>query len=81
MTRFYDGNHIAEISMTTGDSPDFEQDFFEIGRLKFDEEHNAYMVEDVDYLIDYANDYENCTGDFAFLECGTCIVCYNKYKA
>ena len=81
MTRFYDGNHIAEISMSTGNSPNFEQDFFETGRLKFDEEHNAYMVDDVDYLIDYAADYENCAGDFAFLEYGTCIVCYNKYKA
>lgn len=57
MTRFTDGKSILEIRMRTWDkynggyTPDWEQDFFTVGRLKYDEERNEYHVEDVRYLI------------------------------
>ena len=67
MTRFIDKQgHIAEISLTDKVSGiDWEQDFFEVGRLEQDEETGCYKVDDVEYLIDYANDYLKGEGDFS----------------
>lgn len=62
MTKFYDGSKIASIEMTdvqTGMS--FEADFFEVGGLKHNMDLDAYKVDDVEYLIDYATDYANGT--------------------
>lgn len=68
MTRFTDGKRTVGIKMATwngsGWGPDFSADFFEVGSLAYNEELGAYMVEDVDYLIDYANDWRNGEGDF-----------------
>ena len=38
--------------------------FFEAGGLEYDKDKDAYIVEDVDYCIDYAMDWKNGTGDF-----------------
>lgn len=62
MTKFTDGKQIATIEMidnSTGCA--WEHEFFEVGGLKLNEELNAYEVEDVNYLIDYATDYANGT--------------------
>lgn len=63
-TRFYDGNQILSISMRsiyTGE--DISSDFFEdaCGREKYNEVLDAYRVDDVPYLVDYAQDYINGT--------------------
>lgn len=53
MTRLTDGRKIAEITMNvwdgTGYTPDFSLDFFEVGALPYDEERDAYVVDDIDY--------------------------------
>lgn len=62
MTKFTDGKQIATIEMidnSTGCA--WEHDFFEVGGLKLNEELNAYEVEDVNYLIDYAQSYVDGT--------------------
>lgn len=62
MTKFTDGEQIATIEMidnSTGCA--WEHDFFEVGGLKLNEELNAYEVEDVNYLIDYAQSYVDGT--------------------
>ena len=38
-----------------------EKLFFEVGGLKYNMDLDAYKVDDVEYLIDYANDYANGT--------------------
>lgn len=66
MTKFYDPNggrlEISMIDKKTGIS--WEEDFFDCGSLTYNEEEEAYMVEDVLYPIDYAEDYITGTGDF-----------------
>lgn len=44
---------------------DWSEDFFEAGQLKYDASAEAYIVEDVDYCIGQANDWQQCIGDFA----------------
>lgn len=68
MAKFYDGKKIVEIEMVddnTGCS--WENDFFEVGQLPYNEDLDAYRVEDVDYLIDYATSYADGTNsDFEY---------------
>lgn len=64
-----DGKKTINITMCewqtgSGCTPDWSKDFFEAGRLPHDDEKDAYVVEDVDYCIDQANDCINHTGDF-----------------
>ena len=60
MTKFYDGSKILEItlkSLKTGE--DFSRDFFEdacTGK-NYNEDLDAFRVDDVDYLVDYAKSY------------------------
>lgn len=71
MTRLFDGERIAEITMRDWDkntneaTPDWSADFFEVGGLEYDEEHNAYKVEDVDYCLEMAEDWSRADGDFS----------------
>lgn len=66
--RLYDGKKMADIQMNTWNgreyTPDWSIDFFETGRLQYDEDVEAYLVEDVNYCIDQANDWKNADGDF-----------------
>lgn len=74
MTKFYDDSKLLTISMidnTTGTS--FEADFFEVGSLPYDSGLDAYKVDDVEYLADYARDYANGTNP-DFDEAGNCTV-------
>ncbi|WP_432643347.1 hypothetical protein [Acidaminococcus sp.] len=59
MARFYDAEKILDINMysvSTGE--DFAEDFFEDGlaKEKYNEVLDAYRVDNVDYLVDYAKD-------------------------
>ena len=66
MTRFCDkSGYVLEIEMVdlhSGNS--WERDFFETGALQYDDGRDAYMVEDVGYLADRADDYMLGRGDF-----------------
>lgn len=45
-------------------SPDWSEDFFNVGGCPYDEDADAYIVEDVDYCIEQAQDWAECRGDF-----------------
>lgn len=65
MTKFFDDEKIATISMTDNRTGcDWESDFFDCGGLEYDDELEAYRVKDVEYLIEYAEDYMHGIGDF-----------------
>lgn len=62
MTNFYDNNKMLTIAMTdTNTGYDWENDFFGIGSLPYSKELNAYKVNDIQYLADYAESYANGT--------------------
>lgn len=62
MTKFYDGKKILSISMNdTNTNLDWENDFFDVGSLSYNSDIDAYKVDDVNYLVDYAVDYANGT--------------------
>ena len=64
-----DNKKTIEITMHTWDgsdySPDFSIDFF---AAPYSEELDAYVVDDVDYCIEQAEDWEYNRGDFSDLE-------------
>lgn len=66
--KLYDGEKIVSIEMyeREGDwmPPEWSKDFFDAGRLEYDEDLDAYMVQDVDYCVEQANDWKECIGDF-----------------
>ena len=66
MTRLTDGKQTIEITMQIwtgpGYSPDWSGDFF--GPLPYDEEQEAYIVEDVDYCIEQAADWKSGIGEY-----------------
>lgn len=68
MTRLTDGKKTVDIRMMiwdgSGYTPDWSNDFFEVGGLTYDEEAEAYVVEDVDSCIECAEDWKECRGDF-----------------
>lgn len=72
MVVLVDNNKAVEISIREWDEentqygPDWSADFFEVGGLKtVDDPEFAYIVDDVDYCIEYANDMVAGVGDFA----------------
>lgn len=64
-----DGKKTIEIAMQVYEhgawQDDWSEDFFVAGQLAYDEDAEAYVVEDVDYCIGQANDWQKCIGDFA----------------
>lgn len=50
---------------STGYSPDWSADFFKAGGLAFDAEKGAYIVPDVDYCVEQAEDWRDSRGDFS----------------
>lgn len=68
MSIYTDGKRTVEIKMQVWDGtqwgPRWEMDFFENGCLPYDEDKNAYVVDDVDYLIEQANDWQQGIGDY-----------------
>lgn len=74
MVVLVDKNKAVEISIRERDEentqygPDWAADFFEVGNLKHVENEElelAYVVDDVDYCIEQANDMVAGVGDFA----------------
>lgn len=73
MIRLIDNNRAVEISIREWDEentqygPDWAADFFEVGALKHIDgtDPEAYIVHDVDYCIEQANDMVAGVGDFA----------------
>lgn len=74
MVVLVDKNKAVEISIREWDEentqygPDWAADFFEVGNLKHVENEElelAYVVDDVDYCIEQANDMVAGVGDFA----------------
>lgn len=67
-TKLVSGNRMVAIEMQTWDgrqyTPDWSNDFFEVGNLKYNEDLDAYEVEDIDYCIDQANDWKDKEGDY-----------------
>lgn len=68
MTKLMDSKRIIEITMQEWAfgqyNPDWSNDFFDVGALPYDEEHEAYIVKDVDYCIEMALDWKYARGDF-----------------
>ena len=66
--KLYDGKKMVSIEMNNwtdnGYTPDWSIDFFEAGSLEYNEDMDAYIVEDVDYCIEQARDWQNARGDF-----------------
>lgn len=68
--KFTDGTgRILEVyGMKTWDgkqySPDFAHDFFSAGSLPYDEENDAFVVDDVAYIFDQGRDWANFRGDY-----------------
>lgn len=66
--KLYDMSKMVDIQMSSwtgsGYTPDWSIDFFEAGNLRHDETTDIYMVEDVDYCIEQAEDWRNAEGDF-----------------
>lgn len=64
-----DGKKIVCIELKTwgqgGWSPDLSLDLFEAGALPYDEESDSFIVSDVDYCIEQAEDWEHRRGDFS----------------
>lgn len=66
MTRFYDDENLLSIEMTLIRQDDsygenWERDFFDVGSLHYNAELDAFKVDDVSYLSDYAESYVNGT--------------------
>lgn len=59
-----DGKKTVEITMkiwndfNTGYSPDWSNDFFNAGLLPYDEDEDFFIVDDVDYCIEQAEEWE-----------------------
>ena len=75
MTKLYDNTKVIAIQMYEYDNrdntryPDWENDFFNVGGLDYNEDLDAYRVYSVDYCIEQAEDWETSTGDYAMDEC------------
>lgn len=67
--KIFDGTQRAEVSMYTYDcntgflSPDFSHDFFTAGSLPYDPKTDCYTVDDVQYVIDVAREWEKENND------------------
>lgn len=75
MVRLIDNSKAVEISIrewneeNPGYGPDWSADFFEVGGLKtVDVPELAYIVDDVDYCIEQANDMAAGEGDYSDCE-------------
>lgn len=68
-TRFYDGKNYIDIQMSILDKygefkSDFQDEFFDVGGLEYDDEFDAYIVDDVYYLGEQVEDFIDHSGDF-----------------
>ena len=67
MTRFTDYNTILELEMRFFDdktsrwSPDWSADFYDVGNLEYDEDLDAYIVDDNQYLVEVGLQWQDYT--------------------
>lgn len=72
MTRLYDDEKIMECSMCVTSEPNgmftqsenFAEEFFDVGALPYNEELDAYKVEDVEYCAQQMCDCRDAVGDY-----------------
>ena len=66
--RFTDKERVAEITMRLWDGTRWGQDIsgemLSEPDMQFSNAHDAWLVDNVDYVIDYVKDWKNGTGDF-----------------
>ena len=84
MSRFTDGKRIVEIQIMHWEDgqdygPDWSDDFFNVGVLPYNEDREAYVVNDIEGLIEQTKDYTAGIGDFydARLDSEACGIKYN----
>lgn len=69
MIRLTDKSKTVEITMCewtgSGYTPDFSNDFFQIGGLQYNADLDAYIVPDVEYCAEQAEDWQLGRGDYA----------------
>ena len=73
MAKFYDGKELIEVRMVDRNSGVN----FEVGGLKYNEALEAYIVDDIYYLIDYAQSYadgSNADIDYEIDDAGNVIL-------
>lgn len=79
-----DNKKMIDITMRTWDgsnwSPDWSHDFFDAGGLQHDSASDIYHVDDVDYCVEQARDWENHTGDFSDDMGDERLVCVEELK-
>lgn len=63
--RLYSGNRMVDIIATDKNGVDWTINLLNAGSLDYNEELDAYEVEDIDGAIEFAEDWINCEGDFA----------------
>lgn len=63
--KLYSGNRMIEIIATDKNGVDWTINLLNAGSLDYNEELDAYEVDDIDEAIDFAEDWINCEGDFA----------------
>lgn len=62
--RLYDGYRLVDIKLIGMNEVDWSNDFYNAGTLFYHEELDAYEVDDIDYCIEQAKDWENGKGYF-----------------
>lgn len=71
MVYLTDGKETVGIALMTWDescgewSNDISGDFFQVGSLEFDVESDAYIVHDVLYCIEQADEWRDGVGDYS----------------
>lgn len=71
MIRLYDGSKILDIEMYEDGFGEYDEvEFFADGgiwsRDDVNSDRTVYRVEDADYCVEYADDWEKCVGDFCY---------------
>lgn len=70
MTRLTDKTRTVEITMCewtgSGYTPDWSNDFFQVGVLQYSADRDAYIVADVEYCAEQAEDWQLGRGDYAY---------------
>ena len=76
---FKDETKTIDIKIYNQKDIEWTADFFQVGTLKSEESENGniiYRVDDVDYLLEQADDLENHIGDYQ----DETEECYYEYK-
>ncbi len=68
MSKLTDGKRTVNIELKVwegnGYSPDWSDDFFNVGLLPYDREADTFTVDDVEYCLEQAYDWKYSVGDY-----------------